>query len=327
MSHLARPGSLRGIQLARTVLDAIFVCQRLGHRYLWVDSLCIIQDDSAEAMSKQLDQMAGIYHRATLTLVAATGDHAGHGLAGVSRARDPQVKCNATGDFELVHFAPCLLDILQRSTWWTRCWTYQEYLASKRLLFFSGSGLCLQNGSALAPAGMHSEVTSYTQKATIKGGGWDLYVFDNFTSRALTFDTDALKAASGIIHTMYGGRVTYGMPWDDFDRAILWATVKFEHGLRASSDAHTFPSWSWISSIDSVSFQSRWVAHEGLSLAYWALPLGGAASWSPRPRWLPLTPSKSNWPHTAELDHGLSWYYGCIKTSLPPFLQVNCTLH
>lgn len=33
------------MDLPKTGQDAVFIVRKLGFRYLWVDSLCIIQDD------------------------------------------------------------------------------------------------------------------------------------------------------------------------------------------------------------------------------------------------------------------------------------------
>lgn len=59
--------------LGRTILDAIHVCRKIGMRFLWVDALCIIQDDDDD----KLDQIAGmgsIYRCSTLTIVAACAE-------------------------------------------------------------------------------------------------------------------------------------------------------------------------------------------------------------------------------------------------------------
>jgi hypothetical protein len=65
--------------------------------------------------------MANICYHAALTLVAATGDDATHGLAGVSYARDAeQIVFKYGGDFELVTPTPWLGTVLADSKWWTR---------------------------------------------------------------------------------------------------------------------------------------------------------------------------------------------------------------
>jgi len=56
--------------LPQTILDAIGIPNLLGERYLWVDRLCIVQDDAATKHS-QIHHMSSIYANAHFTLVAA----------------------------------------------------------------------------------------------------------------------------------------------------------------------------------------------------------------------------------------------------------------
>jgi heterokaryon incompatibility protein (HET) len=57
--------------LPRTFKDAIHIVQIFGMRYLWIDSLCIIQD-SLEDWQREAAQMDSIYLDAYLTLTAAS---------------------------------------------------------------------------------------------------------------------------------------------------------------------------------------------------------------------------------------------------------------
>jgi hypothetical protein len=56
--------------------------EAVGERFLWVDSLCIVQDDP-EIRDEQIQIMDLIYGNALFTIMAATGDNADAGLPGV----------------------------------------------------------------------------------------------------------------------------------------------------------------------------------------------------------------------------------------------------
>ncbi|KAK1812461.1 hypothetical protein LTR12_013155 [Friedmanniomyces endolithicus] len=70
--ELSEEGGLRNslALLPRTVLDAMQVTKAAGERYLWVDSLCILQDNSEES-SEQIANMDRVYGSALFTIVAA----------------------------------------------------------------------------------------------------------------------------------------------------------------------------------------------------------------------------------------------------------------
>lgn len=56
--------------MPKTFQDAVTVVRKLGLRYLWIDSLCILQD-STEDWERESVVMGQIYHRSTLTIMAA----------------------------------------------------------------------------------------------------------------------------------------------------------------------------------------------------------------------------------------------------------------
>lgn len=57
------------------------VIDLLQERYLWVDSICILQDDEVKR-PEQLENMASIYGNASVTIIAVQGADARYGLRG-----------------------------------------------------------------------------------------------------------------------------------------------------------------------------------------------------------------------------------------------------
>lgn len=66
-------------RLPKTIQDAVRVTDELGIRFLWVDSLCIPQDDEDEK-EKQIALMPQIYSKAALTIVASRAQRAEDGF-------------------------------------------------------------------------------------------------------------------------------------------------------------------------------------------------------------------------------------------------------
>ena len=124
--------------LSQSIQDAIVVTRNLGFRYLWVDALCIIQDDPADT-DREISGMATIYKNAAVTLAASVADKASDGF--LSRKSTPYLPPYAfaipmandqtgtvylaAGSYEPDH----PLD--------KRGWALQEFMLSSRLLIFS----------------------------------------------------------------------------------------------------------------------------------------------------------------------------------------------
>lgn len=81
---LTQPFALRALldTLLRTIVDATTLVRQLGERFLWVDSLYIIQD-SPEDLAVQIQHMNIVYGCASLTIVAAAGSDSDAGLPGL----------------------------------------------------------------------------------------------------------------------------------------------------------------------------------------------------------------------------------------------------
>ncbi|KAF2136905.1 uncharacterized protein K452DRAFT_341906 [Aplosporella prunicola CBS 121167] len=146
-SRIARKNTLKALEEASsltyydipdTVSDAITACKELGQDYLWVDRLCIAQDDTDSLSNReQINAMGYIYNEASFTIIDVDGTCANHGLTGVGRPRAFTQDRFTLLDVELVQALPHLNGILKQSAWMSRGWTYQEHLLSKRRLYFT----------------------------------------------------------------------------------------------------------------------------------------------------------------------------------------------
>ena len=125
--------------LPNTIKDAIIVAKELGYRYLWVDRYCIDQANEEEK-TNQCGKMDLIYQNAELTIIAAIGQDPTYGLPGVSlRKRKPQnlTTCSKIGKQFLISTECWPKEVIKKTKWKTRAWTYQEALLSRRRLVFT----------------------------------------------------------------------------------------------------------------------------------------------------------------------------------------------
>lgn len=132
--------------LATNFQDAISMTRQLGFRYIWIDSLCIMQG-SKEDWDNEAPMMNKVYRNAFLTLGAMASRH---GYGGLFRSRDPELdslcpfklRTEDAGDME------CLL---VNSDFWEsqvrqaplsqRAWVVQERILAPRSLYFAESQL------------------------------------------------------------------------------------------------------------------------------------------------------------------------------------------
>lgn len=152
----------RGIEpslLPATIRDAIRVTHMLGFRWLWVDSLCILQDSDKDKLH-EVGRMHHIYRYAHLTIIAASANKASEGFLHTRSPPEDEIvlpficppdALASTGCRDIhslaqpqsgtVCFAP---ESLARSTYsddnglmCKRAWCMQEYLVSPRSLIFT----------------------------------------------------------------------------------------------------------------------------------------------------------------------------------------------
>jgi hypothetical protein len=95
--------------------------KRLDQRYLWVDVLCLIQDDKSD-MEKGINSMDSIYEGAVFTIVAANGSDANAGLPGVRDRKLSQVIETIWRGVRMtvIHSVD---DIIKNSKYGSRGWT------------------------------------------------------------------------------------------------------------------------------------------------------------------------------------------------------------
>lgn len=270
LKQLSEAGSLHPSQepnVPRTVRDAIEITNYLGERYLWVDSLCIVQDND-DSVRRNLSIMHRIYSRSTLCLVAYAGTDANHGLRGIDGISVPrwaeQIDLDIACGERLSYFnKPRLHRADEGKTYNERGWTYQEFAFAKRRLIFTDG-----------PLRWICKSTHYGEE-TRSGLKWDNWtptmpsmkwmdtkfpcLFDmstiarDYADRHFTFQGDALKAFLGIqshLNLVFHGGLNYGHPEIFFDISLTW-TANFGITRRivpadVSPDQYNLPSWSWM---------------------------------------------------------------------------------
>lgn len=133
--------------LPATFQHAILIARELGLQYLWIDSLCIVQNDTAE-WKREAGKMASIFHFAYLTIAAASPNARREGLClgGLKASMQFPVK-QSPEDSDCQKLLVQDIDAsgigilrgamkLQKSPMRKRGWIYQEQMLSCRVVHF-----------------------------------------------------------------------------------------------------------------------------------------------------------------------------------------------
>ncbi|KAI1199185.1 heterokaryon incompatibility protein-domain-containing protein [Nemania serpens] len=140
-------------ELPATFSDAIRMTRQFEIDYIWIDSLCIIQDDAAD-WERESAQMGSIYRNAYLTLAATKSSSSTGGLF----AKTPDFEVSGTtptGEDYFLVFREMIYHELSHSgstasrfPLMTRAWVYQERMLSSRILHFGYYELFFECASA-----------------------------------------------------------------------------------------------------------------------------------------------------------------------------------
>lgn len=282
----------QGIQvqsLPRTYQHAITVVREMRYRYLWIDSLCIRQDqDDLSDWLQEASLMHKVYGHGHFN-ISATG--AVDGSEGLFRQRDHTAK-----GFEKVFLqveglnggpTPC---IAFNSSFWgdnvemaplnLRGWVLQERILSKRVLHFGKTQLLWECRKLMAaetfpdgllydrswPMGIKCLEAELRDTHTERDSDFDpnylahrlwTEIASTYSRCSLTKSEDKVLAITGLAKHMKGlakDMYVAGMWRKNLASELAWR-VRVDKSMKISrSDTYVAPTWSWLSCDMQVSF-------------------------------------------------------------------------
>jgi hypothetical protein len=288
--HLRKHGALLDPSIPATIKDAMSLVKGIGERYLWVDALCIVQDDSS-SQAVQLAQMGLVYSLASFVIIAAAGDDANAGLPGIRfGTRRAEQDMISIGGKTLVTVVDGLYyGGVGTSHWATRAWTMQEKVLAKRTLIFTEEQIYWRCVSAtwLEETALENVSNPDLNRHHAIAGPSDIdfsvavreyyrcyeMLVVTYMQRQLSFKSDIINAFTGITQALSAvGDDTFhwGMPESQFGFALSW---NFVHDQTRNSALCTvfsksgpvevpYPSWSWAAWV-SGSVNKNWIDWTG----------------------------------------------------------------
>lgn len=266
--------------LPATLRDAVRVTVRLEMRFLWIDALCIVQDDERDK-ALEIAAMPNIFSNAAVTIAASRAASVEVGFL-AKRPRFGRVDVDTFIDMRF-RFSDGKVEILPLMNPWgstlvepleTRGWAFQERMLSPRMLDFgtlTTEWVCQSAGHQQRLDGWRERRDPWSKYPSIQAESlssgdmltdWKLQsilhqwyqLLELYTGRDLTFKADRLPAMSGIAEryaTILGDEYLAGLWRSSLARDILWGGGG-NRRLSRSSDCNA-PSWSWAVTSSKVS--------------------------------------------------------------------------
>jgi len=127
-------------ELPKTFRDAVKVTRGLGIRFIWIDSLCIVQDDPVD-WDRESKRMEEVFSSAYLTIVATCADNSRDGFLKGRHDRD-EVKMwtRKSNEAQAYHVCQAIDDFsshVEQSDLSKRGWVLQERALSRRSVYFT----------------------------------------------------------------------------------------------------------------------------------------------------------------------------------------------
>lgn len=274
-------------QVSPILRDAIEVTRALKIPYIWIDAICIVQDDLKD-WDRESSRMALVYQNATLTICtpASTTCQQGFQQRALNTTR---VEPEPPADLFVSRWIELLWDI-EYSTWASRSWALQEFKLSQRVLMIGSTRMHVLTTYAEPEVSEPTQSEGSCTKVANSGRmlpsrlnlqdyhEWILLI-EKYSRRKLTNDTDKLPAVSGLVNRLLGDcsqGYLAGHLVPHFD--LYWsAELKKKYQVRKetliedlqSPKRYLAPSWSWASRSHDIDF-----GHAGLA------PLPGQTSYA-----------------------------------------------
>ncbi|KAK2764993.1 hypothetical protein FQN54_008692 [Arachnomyces sp. PD_36] len=268
-SYSARTSGIPMSDLPRTLQDAITITRHFDIRYLWVDSLCILQDNQND-WARESARMADVFSNAWVVLAANRARDSGEGCFHNRVPRASSI-VNIPGTGEVY------AQLLFPSDEWDsargfdsepltqRGWAFQERALARRTLHYNTRQMYFECNHGVRGEDGCSVDKRFCRLGPLEQRPWPrekwYELLFSYGDRLLSKPTDRLPAVSGLAK-MFDTRseVQYvaGLWSDTLIEGLAWQSM----GDRApaSTTDYVGPSWSWASHRGSVSAgrQKEW---------------------------------------------------------------------
>jgi hypothetical protein len=275
--------------LPATFRDAVTITRKLGLRYLWIDSLCIIQDSKPD-WEHEAALMASIYKSAHITLAAESASNSHEGILHPRHFSFSPIEIPFTSKAHSIRTSMYLRPVQDdweasitgpKSKLCSRAWVLQESMLVPRTLHYGAQQMFWECRSASQAEGDVTPLPSgprerrewswsrnkrFLSDLGAGSGGDDamavedvLYmrwnsILENYSARKMTNPSDVFPALAGLaseFNLRLNDQYVAGLWKADLHRGLLWRVVEPETCKEATP--YRAPSWSWASKVGQIS--------------------------------------------------------------------------
>lgn len=266
-------------EFPKTLQDAFKVLLALGYRYIWIDSMCILQDRQEDWMH-ECEGLLDYYRNSSFTIAASSSSSSTEGF--FRDFTEPQTftftgtskfDSNAYHEIKLRTSSPFEHD---GNPLFSRAWPFQELVLSPRVLSFESDSITWCCNTSINRDTSHNVapfwklvqsirdhlVTENTEKGKTSSNRmrelWEKVV-EHFSALGVSNAGDRLIALSGIAKEFQrrtGWNYAAGLWKEDLVQGLLWYCE--QPGRSTMQGRYTAPSWSWASVMAQASFDLPW---------------------------------------------------------------------
>lgn len=262
----------------RTIRHALLIAKYLGFRYVWVDSLCILQGDNDD-WDQQIAVMTEIYGGSTLTISATSSQNSMQGMLsklgndkiGVGTWRNRDAGKNLV---EIFAGNPMKTLDLEEKFISTRGWVFQERLVSTATLHYTDEGMvwecahgtCLDHDQNISSVRWKAKWREVINQASLdpsnagfigalekdRNAIWYEWI-NAYSERHLYDSQDKFPAIAGVakkfaqVFGLPEGSYVAGLWKENFVAGLLWRRHNRTKTLIPLREKYVAPTWSWAS--------------------------------------------------------------------------------
>lgn len=266
--------------LPQVFRDAVWMSREVGIDYIWIDSLCILQD-STDDWEMESQKMGQVFENAFLVIAAAGARDPNYSMFDIYRFPELCVEVPLERDGS----NPGTMRITMQShhtddPGWgplrERGWTFQEWQLARRMLSFMPGGAswrCKTLEAREHEAPFHSSnwagaddfnMSNITPLSSGKTYRW-LAFLRQYSAAKLTKETDRLPSIQGLaneIQKIRPGEYCKGFFIDDLAKQLIWSGYRCGQTPYVKRSRLSVPSWCWASLDGKVSNLGMFVTSE-----------------------------------------------------------------